>query len=85
MSGDMALPADRAVVPSASSPAVSPVPASIPSAVTLTEAECEALIGIPNALRRERGWSGARSVGMSRLIEERIYSQISAILERAIR
>ena len=38
----------------------------------LTEAECEFLVSIPRSLRRERGWSGARSVGMVKLIEERI-------------
>src|SRR4051812_22546755 len=41
------------------------------------ERVAEALIAAPRQLQKERGWSGARSVGMVKLIQERI----AAILE----
>lgn len=48
---DMALPAGRAFVPTASSPSVSPVPASIPSAARTLFLEC-CLPGSPGTLQR---------------------------------
>ena len=56
--------------------------ASIPNAVLLDWDDCETLIQIPRALRLERGWNGARSVGMAKLIEERLSEQIEQFRRR---
>ena len=57
---------------------------TLPGTITLTEQDCEDLIAVPRRLRRERGWSGARSLGITKLIEDRLYQRLAAILAREI-
>jgi hypothetical protein len=42
------------------------------------------LLNIPEQLRRERNWTGARAVGMSKLTEERIRCFLSERLTLSI-